>query len=115
MKNLLTDKMLGCLYGQAIGDALGLGSEFMDKDEVRKNYPTGLTNYDHIIQDAHRRRWKKGAWTDDTDMMLCILEGLDNGRFNIHRVASNFKDWFNGTTMGIGGHTYKVLCIGRLC
>ena len=72
------NRIKGCLYGQAIGDALGLGSEFMSKDEVRKNYPNGLKNYDQIIQDAHRRRWAKGAWTDDTDMMLCILEGFDN-------------------------------------
>lgn len=103
--------MLGCLYGQAIGDALGLGSEFMSKDEVIKNYPDGLKNYDQIIQDAHRRRWAKGAWTDDTDMMLCILNGFENGAFNLHLVASNFKDWFNGTPMGIGSHTYKVLCM----
>lgn len=105
-------KMFGCLYGQAIGDALGLGSEFMSKDEVIKNYPDGLKNYGQIIQDAHRRRWAKGAWTDDTDMMLCILEGFENGRFNSHQVASNFKDWFNGEPMGIGSHTYKVLCMG---
>lgn len=105
-------KMFGCLYGQAIGDALGLGSEFMSKDEVIKNYPDGLKNYDQIIQDAHRRRWAKGAWTDDTDIMLCILEGFENGRFNSHQVASNFKDWFNGEPMGIGSHTYKVLCMG---
>ena len=104
--------MLGCLYGQAIGDALGLGSEFMSKDEVLKSYPDRLKNYDQIIQDAHRRRWAKGAWTDDTDMMLCILEGFENDQFNIHSVASNFKDWFNGTPMGIGSHTYKVLCMG---
>lgn len=57
----LKNKMLGCLYGQAIGDALGLGSEFMNKDEVNKNYPDGLKIYDQIIQDAHRRRWVKGA------------------------------------------------------
>lgn len=107
----LKDKMLGCLYGQAIGDALGLGSEFMSKDEVKKHYPDGLKNYDQIIQDAHRRRWAKGAWTDDTDMMLCILNGYDNEVFNLHRVASNFKDWFNSTPMGIGSHTYKVLCM----
>lgn len=111
MIELIKDKMLGCLYGQAIGDALGLGSEFMSKDEVIKNYPDGLKNYDQIIQDAHRRRWAKGAWTDDTDMMLCILNGFENGAFNLHLVASNFKDWFNGTPMGIGSHTYKVLCM----
>ena len=111
MIELIKDKMLGCLYGQAIGDALGLGSEFMSKDEVIKNYPDGLKNYDQIIQDAHRRRWAKGAWTDDTDMMLCILNGFENGAFNPHLVASNFKDWFNGTPMGIGSHTYKVLCM----
>ena len=104
--------MLGCLYGQAIGDALGLGSEFMSKDEVIKNYPDGLKNYGQIIQDAHRRRWTKAAWTDDTDMMLCILEGVEGVKFDLHHVASNFKDWFDGTPMGIGSHTYKVLCMG---
>ena len=109
---MIKEKMLGCLYGQAIGDALGLGSEFLSKDEVLRNYPDGLKNYDQIIQDTHRRRWAKGAWTDDTEMMLCILEGFENGRFNSHRVASNFKDWFNGEPMGIGSHTYKVLCMG---
>lgn len=107
----IRDKMLGCLYGQAIGDALGLGSEFMSKDEVIKNYPDGLKTYGHIIQDAHRRRWAKGAWTDDTDMMLCILNGFEDGKFNLHHVASNFKAWFNGTPMGIGRHMAKVLCI----
>lgn len=35
-------KMFGCLYGQAIGDALGLGSEFLSKDDVEKYYPNGL-------------------------------------------------------------------------
>lgn len=103
--------MKGCLYGQAIGDALGLGSEFMSKVEVSKNYPDGLRNYDQIIQDEHRHRWVKGAWTDDTDMMLCILDGFENDRFNVHSVASNFKAWFNGDPMGIGSHTYKVLCM----
>ena len=104
--------MLGCLYGQAIGDALGLGSEFMSKYEVIKNYPDGLETYGQIIQDAHRRRWDNGAWTDDTDMMLCILNGFEDGKFDLHHVASNFKDWFNGEPMGIGSHTYKVLCMG---
>ena len=54
----LKDKMLGCLYGQAIGDALGLGTEFMSKDEVLENYPCGLHRYNQILQDDHRcRSW----------------------------------------------------------
>lgn len=108
----IKDKMLGCLYGQAIGDALGLGSEFMTKDDVLNFYPDGLSSYNQIIQDFHRKRWNIGAWTDDTDMMLCILSGFENGRFNFHTIAQNFKDWADNEPMGIGAHTYKVLAMG---
>lgn len=111
MDNIISDRMLGCLYGQAIVDALGLGSEFMSKENVEKNYPFGLKTYEQIIQDAHRSRWQIGAWTDDTDMMLCILSAFEDGKFNIHKVAENFKNWFKGEPMGIGSHTYKVLCM----
>lgn len=103
------DKMLGCLYGQAIGDALGLGSEFMTKDEVVRHYPKRLMRYDQIIQDAHRKRWVQGAWTDDTDMMLYILAGYENDNFNIQRIASNFKKWSETDPLGIGTHISKVL------
>lgn len=65
---------------------------------------------DQIIQDRHRCRWVKGAWTDDTDMMLCIMSAFDGVEFNCRAVAQNFKDWFLGEPMGIGFHTYKVLC-----
>lgn len=106
------NRMLGCLYGQAIGDALGLGTEFLNKDEVLKHYPNGLSRYEVIIQDAHRRRWHKGAWTDDTDMMLCILSAFEGGQFNIRKVAQNFKDWADGEPMGIGAYTFKVLAMG---
>lgn len=105
------DKMLGCLYGQAIGDALGLGSEFMSENDVKKHYPNGLCRYDQIIQDEHRCRWAKGAWTDDTDMMLCIMTAFNGQDFNCHTVAQNFNDWFHGEPLGIGAHTFKVLCM----
>lgn len=105
----VTNKIKGCLYGQAIGDALGLGTEFMSKDEVLRHYPNGLSRYEDMIQDYHRRKWAKGAWTDDTDMMLCILDAFDGKEFNIRQVAKNFKGWADGNPVDIGSHTRNVL------
>ena len=81
------DKIKGCLYGQAVGDALGLGAEFLTKAQVSKFYPNGVSKYEDIVQDRHRKRWIKGSWTDDTDMMLCILDAFDGREFNIRKVA----------------------------
>ena len=107
------DKLKGVFFGQAIGDALGLGTEFMTKAEIRRHYPHGLNDYSQIIQDYHRSRWEKGSWTDDTDMMLCIAESIvKNKEVNLADIAQNFKQWFLQNPMGIGRHTYKLLCTG---
>lgn len=106
----IKEKISGCLWGQAIGDALGLGTEFMSSDEIKRNYPEGLSVYEQIIQDRHRKRWTRGDWTDDTEMMLCIANAIIKDReINPDTVAHNFKQWFNGKPMGIGLHTYNVL------
>lgn len=111
-EEIIRDRMLGCLYGQAIGDALGLGTEFMRKSEVSKYYPQGLSAYSQIVGNDNSNLWKSGSWTDDTDMMLCILDGFENGHFDINKIALNFKEWFNGDLKGIGRHTYNLLYIG---
>ena len=112
--SVIINKIKGVIFGQAIGDALGLGTEFLLKKEVLKYYPNGLTDYNQIIQDPHRSRWQKGDWTDDTDMMLCIARAIikDKGKVNPLNVANNFKEWFEGIPMGIGSNTYKVLAFG---
>ena len=112
MKDSVKDKIVGCLYGQAVGDALGLGTEFMSKDEVKRNYPNGLSEYSQIVQDYHRKRWDKGDWTEETDMMLCIAKAIINDRcINPKTIAHNFKQWFKNKPMGIGRHTYNILAL----
>ena len=109
----MKDKIKGVMYGQAIGDALGLGTEFMDDKEMAQKYPNGLKHYSDIYQDAHRSRWRVGEWTDDTDMMLCIANALiEDKEVDLSHIARNFKQWAEGEPMGIGQHTYKVLMIG---
>lgn len=74
--NSFGDRLKGCIYGQAIGDALGLGSEGMTDEDMACYYPNGLHHYSEIVQDRHRKRWIRGDWTDDTDMMLCIAHAV---------------------------------------
>ena len=107
------DKLKGVIYGQAIGDALGLGTEFMNDEDIAKYYPHGLRHYSDIVQDRHRHRWKKGEWTDNTDMMLLIAKAFrGNMQFDLQTIASYFKVWAQSNPRGIGEHTYKVLLIG---
>lgn len=105
----LADKIRGVIYGQAIGDALGLGTEFLTKAEVRQYYPHGLTRFGQIIPDRHRRRWNRAAWTDDTDQMLCILDSLlEKNKVDIQDIAGRLFQWaLHG--MGIGQTVQQVV------
>ena len=109
----IKERFLGTIFGQAVGDALGLSTEFMSKQEVDRFYPNGIEDYSQIVQDDHRRRWQRGDWTDDTDMMLCILDSfVACQKVDILDVARRFKEWMMNGGMGIGRHTYNVMALG---
>ena len=104
------DQIKGALFGQAIGDALGAGTEFMTRAEVQQHYPTGLRNYSQIREDAYRSFRPKGYWTDDTEMMLCIARSLIKEKeINYTSIASEFKAWYNTNPPDIGNQTRCVL------
>jgi ADP-ribosyl-[dinitrogen reductase] hydrolase len=66
----LRNRILGCLLGGAIADALGAPIEFDSLAEIRSRFgPEGLVAY----TPAYGR---KGAITDDTQMTLFTAEGL---------------------------------------
>ncbi len=109
----IKERFLGTIFGQAVGDALGLSTEFMSKQEVDQFYPNGIEDYSQIVQDDHRRRWQRGDWTDDTDMMLCILDSfVACQKVDVLDIARRFKEWMMNGGMGIGRHTYNVMALG---
>ena len=114
MENVIKkERFLGIIFGQAVGDALGLSTEFMSKQEVDRFYPNGIEDYSQIVQDDHRRRWQRGDWTDDTDMMLCILDSfMAYQKVDFLDIARRFKEWMMNGGMGIGRHTYNVMALG---
>ncbi len=99
------DKIKGCIFGQAVGDALGTGTEFLTTAQVKQFYPERLTRYDQIVNQS-----LQGEWTDDTDMMLCIADSReDTNHFNLHETAVRFKQWLESGPVSIGYSTRNVL------
>ena len=112
-KTQIADRIKGCLFGEAIGDALGLGTEFMTSIQVKEHYPDGLLDYNQFVRDRHRSIWTPGEWTDDTDMALCIVDAmLEDEAINPMTVARNFRNWLDGNPKGCGRHTAMVVGLG---
>lgn len=65
----------GLVYGAAIGDAIGLATRGMDKDQCKFHYTDQLTLTD-IVQDEERIHWRKGDWTSNFDQFVRFLSYL---------------------------------------
>jgi ADP-ribosylglycohydrolase len=106
----LPSRIRGTVFGQAIGDALGLATEFMSRDDVKRHYPHGVEHYTDMVRDAHRSRWQPGEWTDDTAQFLCILDSLlEHGTVVPLDIAKRIKNWSEQDGRGGGTTTLRVL------
>lgn len=91
----IKEKFAGMLFGYAIGDALGLGTEFMSKKEVKQRYPEGLHDYSQIIRDAHRSQWARGEWSNDTETILILLKSIIATKgISFVDYAHRLKEWY---------------------
>ncbi|AEO67621.1 2a623533-5f1a-4fcc-85de-d0c95e329c29 [Thermothielavioides terrestris] len=79
LRAALHDRVVGVLVGSALGDAIGLYTEFLTAADAAAAYPTRtftLTATPHPTPfklDMHRAPKELGHWTDDTDHALLIL------------------------------------------
>lgn len=93
----------GCLYGGAIGDTMGLFTEFMTKDELKTRYSENQLSkpFDYKKRHTdlrHRANWEIGDWTDDTDQTICILDTIveimtDDVPKKENALALNISKW----------------------
>ena len=73
------------LLGTAIGDALGLPIQFLEREVVAKNPVTTMVGYGQFDVPA-------GTWSDDSSLSLCLAESLCNG-YDLNDIANNFIKW----------------------
>lgn len=106
----IEDRIRGCIFGQALGDALGFGAEGLSKTEVLETYKGGLVDFGQVQAHGMRALRKRGMWTDDTSQMLCILESLVEKRaIDPRDVARKLTRWLVDDGFGCGQLVYSVL------
>lgn len=95
------DRELGMLLGLHAGDALGATLEF-------KN-PRNESEWLRDIVGGGGFNWRPGQATDDTDLMLCLLEAIASGRDAISWdvLKANLLRWFTNGPIDIG-HTTRL-------
>lgn len=108
----MRDRVRGLFWGAALGDAVGLSTEFMKLDEAAAAYPAGAMQLGPAsrVEDRHRSRWTQGDWTDDTDQLVLLADAVvaGSGVIDPAAFASSLKQWQHqgfpelGDTSGLG-------------
>lgn len=110
MAKSIKDKVFGAIFGYAIGDALGLATEFMSRREVARYYPNGVTDYSQIIRDAHRAQWKRGECSTDTKIMAeQIISLCEKGKIDYMDVAGRFRSLYESDNIDLTPNLRWVL------
>ena len=112
LNDVMAATLRAAVYGQAVGDALGVPYEFNPRDTFNCDDMVGYGTHDQPA----------GTWSDDTAMMLGTLDSLadNNGTVNVGDMRGKFVAWArngeytpDGTVFDIGHTTSVALGSGR--
>lgn len=87
------DRFKGCLFGLAVGDAVGTTTEFKTRE-----YCTMYPVTDMVGRGVHKL--KAGEFTDDTSMALCLATSLVNHGFNAKDQIERYIRWRESGYLG---------------
>ena len=101
-----------CVYGLAVGDALGVPYEFRGRDTFECSGMVGHGTHDQPA----------GTWSDDTSMTLATCDSIrEKGRIDVDDIRERFVAWYTHDAytcdrlFDIGGATSRALSTGRGC
>ena len=99
-----------CIYGQAVGDALGVPYEFMPRDTFKCVGMAGFGTHNQ----------PPGTWSDDTSMALAICDSYrELGCIDIADIREKFLAWYRDGAYScdglfdIGNATATALRLGH--
>ena len=95
------EKLLGGVYGLAVGDALGVPVEFCSRKMLDKNPVKGM-------EAGGTHRQDKGTWSDDTSMVLATLDAMSAGGLSFGMVMDNFAKWYTEASYTAAGVVFDA-------
>lgn len=106
----LSARILGCLWGSLVGDALGVPVEFLSREHVQANPVTDMRGFGTHRQPA-------GTWSDDSSLLICTVDSLlTRERYHAEDLGERFVRWErdsfwtpHGVVFDIGGATSHAL------
>lgn len=89
----LYEKVLGCLYGVGVGDALGMPTEFLTPEQIKALY--GEVRTFHKTPEWHPLRdLPAGSMTDDTEQTLVVAQVIiEKPNFKAPDIAQGLLKW----------------------
>ena len=108
-----TERILGALYGQALGDAMGMPSELWPRSRVKAHFGW----IDRFLPGPKENNaacyFNRAEFTDDTSMALCLADALleRKGKIDPDLIGRNILDWalrFDAFNKNVLGPTSKI-------
>lgn len=89
------DRALGALWGGALGDALGMPTQTLSREEIISAYGSIDGFVAPFAEHPVSHGLEAGAITDDTEQSLLLARQLvaDNGSFDEHRWVDALLEW----------------------
>ncbi len=88
------------LWGFIVGDALGVPYEFSTRNMMKENPAVDMVGYGTYNQPP-------GTWSDDTSMLLCVLENIINNG-DIQSLSELFVKWYRDDYMTPHGELFDI-------
>jgi ADP-ribosylglycohydrolase len=89
----VADRIVGCLKGIAIGDAVGKQTETLSHEKVREWYPQGIRGFAGVPGTViprylgnSKHEWRIGETTDDTERTIAVARAITVER-NVSHVS----------------------------
>ena len=105
------DRAIGCLLGQALGDALGTMCEFYTASDASEQIEAFLKDNDHLSITGHLGKDLYNAQiTDDTEMALALARSLIRCQgYDPEDVAHSYLTWIQSDPFDVGKTTSRAL------